>query len=139
MVELFRGRRLETRHVATLWVDPGHDMLDGPVLAGSVHGLENDEQGILVLRIKNFLEFGNTLYIACKFFQSTGLVVKAASEIRIEVLLQRDLAARLDSYVLQPKFDAALVRDGEFSLGVEVDISSRMSGKNIATDAPHPM
>src|SRR5664279_5998696 len=34
------GRLLESHHRATLWVHPRHDVLDRPVLAGGVHGLE---------------------------------------------------------------------------------------------------
>ena len=45
VVELFVGRRLEGEDLAALRVDAGHDVLDGAVLAGGVHGLEDQQHG----------------------------------------------------------------------------------------------
>src|SRR5579863_8802585 len=35
------ARMFETEHLAALRIDPGHHMLDHAILAGSVHGLED--------------------------------------------------------------------------------------------------
>ena len=49
VVALFLGRRgRERRHLAPLGIDPGHHVLDGPVLAGGVHGLEHHQQRVRV-------------------------------------------------------------------------------------------
>lgn len=42
--------------VASLWVDAGHDVLDGAVFPGGVHGLKDEQQRPAVLRVKHFLE-----------------------------------------------------------------------------------
>src|SRR5664279_1527671 len=41
-------RLFETENLAALWIDPGHDVADGTVLAGSVHPLKNQQQRIAV-------------------------------------------------------------------------------------------
>ena len=52
VVQLLRRGRLEREYLAALRVDPGHDVLDGAVLARSVHRLEDEQQSPLVLRIE---------------------------------------------------------------------------------------
>lgn len=44
--------------LAALGVDARHDVLDGSVFAGGVHGLKNEEQPPLILGIEFFLKFG---------------------------------------------------------------------------------
>ena len=40
----FIGARLfETKNLAPLWIDPGHDVPDGAVLTGGVHPLKNQQ------------------------------------------------------------------------------------------------
>src|SRR5262249_52377012 len=56
MVELERVRRLERMHLAALRIEPGHHMLDDAVLAGGVHGLEDDQNRPAVMRIELLLE-----------------------------------------------------------------------------------
>ena len=41
--------------LAALRVHPRHDVLDGPVLAGGVHGLEDDQQGVSAVGPQQFL------------------------------------------------------------------------------------
>jgi len=50
VLELLGGRLLEGHHLASLRVHPRHDVLDDPVLAGGVHALKDDQQGIAVAR-----------------------------------------------------------------------------------------
>jgi hypothetical protein len=48
MFQLIGARLFETVNLAALRIDPGHDVLDGAVLAGSVHPLKNEQQCIAV-------------------------------------------------------------------------------------------
>ena len=52
VVEILGGGRLEGDDLAALRVDAGHDVLDGAVLAGGVHGLEDEQHRPLVLRVE---------------------------------------------------------------------------------------
>jgi len=45
----------ETENLAALWIDPGHDMPDGTVLAGSIHALKNQQQRGFIRRIVQVL------------------------------------------------------------------------------------
>ena len=49
VAELLGGRLLERLHLATLGIDTRHHVPDGPVLAGSIHGLEHDQEGVGVV------------------------------------------------------------------------------------------
>ncbi len=51
IVRQFFGRGdLERSHATARRIDPGHDVPDGAVLAPGVHGLKDDEQGVLFSR-----------------------------------------------------------------------------------------
>jgi hypothetical protein len=41
---------LETEYLASLWIDSRHDVLDGAVLSGGIHGLKNQQHGKAVGR-----------------------------------------------------------------------------------------
>jgi hypothetical protein len=63
----FLGARLfETENLAALRIDPGHDVPDGAVLAGSVHPLKNQQQRIAVGRVVKLLQRAQFLNV---FFQ----------------------------------------------------------------------
>ena len=63
----FLGARLfETENLAALRIDPGHDVPDGAVLAGSVHPLKNQQQRIAVGRVVKALQRAQLLNV---FFQ----------------------------------------------------------------------
>ena len=49
--QLLGARLFETENLAALRIDPGHDVPDGAVLAGSVHPLKNQQQRIAVGRV----------------------------------------------------------------------------------------
>src|SRR2546426_3422753 len=53
---LFRSRVLEAVDLAALRVEGGHHVLDHAVLARSVHGLEDDQQGAAVRGVKHVLQ-----------------------------------------------------------------------------------
>src|SRR5215472_4316761 len=57
MIEIFSRRRFEGKHLATLRVDARHDMLNGAIFAGGVHGLKNQQHRPSVLRVKHVLQF----------------------------------------------------------------------------------
>src|SRR6266511_1840483 len=52
VVELELAWRLEGMHVAALWIDAGHHMLDDAVLACGIEPLEDDQEGPAVLGIE---------------------------------------------------------------------------------------
>ena len=58
VVELFGGGLFEAEDLAALGVDAGHDVLDGAVFAGGVHGLEEDQDGVGVCGVEELLGFG---------------------------------------------------------------------------------
>src|SRR5262249_52806575 len=55
VIEILGRRRLERKYLATLRIDPGHDVLDRAVLPRRVHGLEDEQDGPAVLGIEHVL------------------------------------------------------------------------------------
>ena len=84
MVEFLGGGRLEGEHLAALRIHPGHDVLDGAVLAGGVHRLENQQQRPAVLGIEFGLQLGQLFDVLLLQFLRVGLEVgvKAAGVAR---------------------------------------------------------
>jgi hypothetical protein len=74
VIEFLGGRRLEGIDLATLRIDAGHDVFDGTVLAGGVHGLEDEEQGPFVLGIEPVLEIAEEFDAAGEGFFGAGLI-----------------------------------------------------------------
>jgi len=66
MLQLFGARLFETENIAAFGIDSRHDVPDGAVLAGSVQGLKNQQQGIAVGRVVELLQRAQLLYV---FFQ----------------------------------------------------------------------
>ena len=58
----------ETEYLAALRIDPGHDMPDGAVLAGSIHSLKNQQQRIAVGRVVKALQRAQLLYVFSQEF-----------------------------------------------------------------------
>jgi hypothetical protein len=58
VVQVLGRRGLERDDLAALRVDSGHDVLDRAVLAGGVHGLEDQEHGPAILGVEHVLELG---------------------------------------------------------------------------------
>ncbi len=56
MVQFKGARMLVAKDLAALRIDAGHDVLDGAVLAGRIHGLEDDEQCELIGGIQALLQ-----------------------------------------------------------------------------------
>ena len=58
MAELLRRRSLEGADLDGLRVDSAHDVFDGAVLAGGVEALQNDQEGVRLLRMQAILVLG---------------------------------------------------------------------------------
>ena len=61
MIEVLGRRRLEGVDLTALWVDARHDVLDGAIFAGRVHGLKNQQYSPFVLRVKLVLQISEGL------------------------------------------------------------------------------
>src|ERR1041385_3178572 len=66
VIELFGARRLERIDVAALRIDAGHHMLDGAILAGGIHCLEDDQERPAILRVEPLLQLGEALDVTRK-------------------------------------------------------------------------
>ena len=65
----FRGAgMLEAEDLAALRIDAGHHVLDGAILPGGVHGLENQQDGVAVAGVKQALERAQFLDVAGEDF-----------------------------------------------------------------------
>jgi hypothetical protein len=68
MFQLFGTRLFETENLAALRIDPGHDVPDGAVLAGSVHPLKNQQQRIAIGRVVKVLQRAQLLNVLFQEF-----------------------------------------------------------------------
>jgi hypothetical protein len=100
VVEFLRRGRLETMHVAALRVQPGHDVLDRPVLPGGIHGLKNDQQRVRVLRIQLVLVLRQHLDAVLQEFGGVLLLNELGRVARVVILLERDPLALRDDEAL---------------------------------------
>jgi hypothetical protein len=57
VLEFGHARVLEAEHLAALWVDARHHVLDRAVLARGVHGLEDQQHGVAVGGVEQLLQF----------------------------------------------------------------------------------
>ncbi len=74
VVAQFLGRRVgKAEDVAALRIDARHDVLDAAVLAGRIHGLEDDEDGVAVGRVEQLLQVAHALHV--RFQQVLVLVL----------------------------------------------------------------
>ena len=68
MFQFLGGRLFETENLAALRIDPGHDVPDGAVLAGSIHPLKNQQQRIAVGGVVKLLQGTQLLNVFFKKF-----------------------------------------------------------------------
>ena len=128
------GRRLATRHrkswssssrvgalngmdLAALRIDARHHVLDGAVLAGRVHRLENDQHRPAVLRVEPLLQLGEPLDAVRQHRLGLVLVdvetaVSAGSKSASRKLSGLSMRKRLSDFV---EFHAASSRRGRLS------------------------
>ena len=100
VVEFLGRRRFEARHLAPLGIEPGHHVLDRPVLPGGVHRLEKGEQGVGVLRVELVLKLGEQ---PDAFLEEVAALLLAQFfrdlPIRLVVLGKLDLLAGRDDQI----------------------------------------
>jgi hypothetical protein len=61
MQGLLGGGLPKAGYVAALWIDAREDVADGPIFAGRVHALQNDQESLLLACIENLLQVGEIL------------------------------------------------------------------------------
>ena len=70
MVQLLQARMLETEYLATLRIDTGHDVFDRAVLAGGIHRLKDQQQGVTVGSVEQILQFAHFFNVGAQHFFS---------------------------------------------------------------------
>ena len=93
-------------HLDTLRVDAAHDVADGAVLAGRVHGLQDDDHAVGVLGRESGLVLGQQLDARGQGFLLLGLGGLGRDLGRVEVARQADPASRLHPERLDELVDA---------------------------------
>ena len=94
VIELFGRRRLERVDLAALRIDAAHDVLDGAVLAGGVHRLEDQQHRPAVLRVEPLLELGHPLAALLQHLVGDRLEPLAPRVRRVDVLQAEPRAVR---------------------------------------------
>ena len=74
MLQLFAVGLFKTCHLHTLGVQAGHHVLDGAVLARSVHGLQDEDQPFASIGVKSILQSGHFLQVFGGFGQDLFFV-----------------------------------------------------------------
>ena len=93
VVEVFRRGLLERDDLAALRIDARHDVLDRAVLAGRVHGLENEQQRPAILGVEHILLLREPLGSALQEPGRLALVqLETARVAGVEVLQSKALA-----------------------------------------------
>ncbi len=93
VVEFFRRGLLERGDLAALRIDARHDVLDRAVLAGCVHGLENEQQRPAILGVEDVLLLREPLGSALEELGGLAfLQLQTASVPRVEILQLKALA-----------------------------------------------
>jgi len=73
------ARVLEAEHLAALRIDARHHVLDGAVLAGRIHGLEDQQHGLSVGGVEQLLEGAQVLHM---LLQARGVVLVGPAQRR---------------------------------------------------------
>jgi hypothetical protein len=63
VAQVLGGRLLEGEHLTSLWVHSRHDVANGTVFPGSIHGLKDQEYGPGVLGIQFLLHVTEALNV----------------------------------------------------------------------------
>ena len=96
MAPFHSGRILETAHHTSLGIDASHHMLDNPVLAGTVHRLQNHQQGIGLAGVKHLLQLSQQFDAFFKLLNGLllAVLVQLAQIPRIMMGQFKSLAVR---------------------------------------------
>jgi hypothetical protein len=100
VLELRGAGVLEAHHMAALRVDAGHDVLDHAVLAGRVHGLEDDQQRVAVVGVEPRLQVA----------QAPDMAVELAAIVGLRAVIRRDARRPLPQAQPAAGSDAEIVR-----------------------------
>jgi hypothetical protein len=102
--EFFRAGLFEAEDLATGGIGSGEDVLDGSILAGGVHTLENKEQRVTVVRIKKALIMIQTFYMFLEnlFIVFFGFVIAGTFRAK---LFEFDGCAFFDPEILDLDFE----------------------------------
>src|SRR5262249_12655674 len=96
--QVFRRRGLEGVDLAALRVDAGHDVLDGTVLAGRVHRLEDEQHRPAVVGVEDVLQLGQRLDAGPQRFRGARLVLVAQlARVAGREVLEAELGAHGDT------------------------------------------
>jgi hypothetical protein len=106
VIQLFRRRRFEGKHLAPAWVHTRHHVLDRAVLAGRVHGLEHEQHRPPVLGIQLVLKLAQPLDARGQQLGGRLLGLEAARVVRVD-MLELELLAVRDPKRLDELVDAA--------------------------------
>src|SRR5581483_7415252 len=77
------GRCFETCYLATLWVDAGEDMPDGPVFPRCVESLQHNQQSVICLRVYQLLHLEKPLAVLVENGLSAGLAFQFSCVARV--------------------------------------------------------
>src|ERR1700730_4767993 len=99
VIEFDWGRLLENGHGCSLRIKRGEYVLDRAVLAASVHRLEDNQNGVLFLRIQQGLHLAELLTVSFQFRRSRLLCLMMALEGWIDVL-QAELVTGIDDQLI---------------------------------------
>jgi hypothetical protein len=94
VIEFFIAGGFKRPHIAALWVDSGHHMIDQPVFPGRVHSLNDQKHSPAVLRVEFLLEMSQHLDTVLQWAMSFVLVLQASGVFRIAVFQTKLLALR---------------------------------------------
>ena len=109
MIELLAGGLLERHDVHALGIDPGHNVLDRGVLAGRVHRLEDDQQGVDIARPQELLRILQPLDALSQHVR--GGAIQLRGRQRVVHATTRPAGVASDEVRFRPRFDAELVGD----------------------------
>jgi hypothetical protein len=105
----FRAARLlKTENLTSLRIQSGHDVFDGAVLAGRIHGLKNNEQRMASIRIKQSLARVHLFHMFFQHFFIVSFRLIKRSDLG-RPLSQPDLFALFDQIFLRADFHVLIV------------------------------
>jgi hypothetical protein len=104
--EFLRRRLLERMDPAALRIDTRHDVLDGSVLARSVHGLKDQKQRPTILRVEHVLLSREPFRSALQELRRVALVHFQAPRVSWVEILQLKAFALRDAVWLDVLLDA---------------------------------
>ena len=88
-------------HLAALRIDAGHHVLDGAVLAGRVHRLEDRQHRPAILRVERLLQFGEPLHAVGEHRLGVGLLDIEAAGVRGVIVGEPEFVRLVDAEAVE--------------------------------------